>query len=554
MTLGLSSFFWFFESRKDPRNAPLSIWINGGPGTSSLMGLLQENGPCFVNPDSNSTTLNPHSWNNEVNMLYIDQPVQAGYSYDVLRNGTLDLTSGDVVVGIDGFEEALPEQNNTFLVGTFPSQELNRTSNTTVHAAHALWHFAQTWFAEFPVYKPEDDRVNIWTESYGGKYGPTFTAIFEEQNQKVLNGTTNGTYAYRIHLDTLGIVNGCIDGLIQGLSYPEMAFNNTYGIMAINKTVYKDSVNDYWKLGGCRDMILQCRNLTATYDPRDYGGVSVVNTACKGATDYCEQTMAGPYEFISNRGMFDIAHPNHDPFPPPYLQGFLNQHWVQKSLGVPVNHTLSSRAVARSFGSTGDHCRGGQLEDLKFILESGIKVALVYGDRDFICNWIGGEEVSLAVDYTFADNFRKAGYQSIEVNGSYVGGQVRQYGNFSFSRVYQAGHEVPAYQPATSYEIFMRSLSNRDISTGKTDVADDYRTTGPSSTWHIKNIVPDSPEPTCYILAPETCTKDQYASVKNGTALVKDYIVRGGGEDMLINRPGGREQQPVLGDGDTVAF
>lgn len=60
-------FFWFFESRKDPENAPLAIWLNGGPGGSSLMGALEENGPCFITSDSKSTYLNEWSWNNEVN-------------------------------------------------------------------------------------------------------------------------------------------------------------------------------------------------------------------------------------------------------------------------------------------------------------------------------------------------------------------------------------------------------------------------------------------------------------------------------------------------------
>jgi carboxypeptidase C (cathepsin A) len=60
----INTFFWFFEARNDPENAPLSIWMNGGPGASSMPGLLYENGPCFINPDSQTTRLNPNSWNN----------------------------------------------------------------------------------------------------------------------------------------------------------------------------------------------------------------------------------------------------------------------------------------------------------------------------------------------------------------------------------------------------------------------------------------------------------------------------------------------------------
>jgi len=178
----INTFFWFFESRKDPINAPLAIWMNGGPGGSSLIGLLEENGPCFPGNDSNSTYLNPWSWNNEVNMLYIDQPSQVGYSYDIPTNGTVDKISGNITLA--DFSEGVPEQNNTFFVGTFPSQNSTQTANSTHHAAHALWHFAQTWFEEFPYYKPNDDRVSIWTESYGGKYGPSFAAFFEERNEK----------------------------------------------------------------------------------------------------------------------------------------------------------------------------------------------------------------------------------------------------------------------------------------------------------------------------------------------------------------------------------
>jgi carboxypeptidase D len=206
---------------------------------------------------------------------------------------------------------------------------------------------------------------------------------------------------------------------------------------------------------------------------------------------------------------------------------------------VPINYTESVDSVYYAFAANGDYPRSdvrGYLEDLSYILDSGIKVALVsgikvalvYGDRDYACNWIGGEEVSLGVKYSNTDKFHTAGYADIHTNASYVGGQVRQYGNFSFSRVYEAGHEVPAYQPDTAYEIFHRSLFNLDIATSKISTTDNpsYGTKGPSTTFQIKNEVPESPPPQCYILSlGSTCTNDQVESVKNGSAVIKNYIV-----------------------------
>jgi carboxypeptidase D len=204
---------------------------------------------------------------------------------------------------------------------------------------------------------------------------------------------------------------------------------------------------------------------------------------------------------------------------------------VQGALGVPINYTESTDSVYAGFSSTGDYPRSdvhGYIDDIAYVLDSGIKVALVYGDRDYACNWIGGEDVSLLVNHAEAAGFRDAGYTPLQTNKTYVGGQVRQHGNFSFTRVYEAGHEVPAYQPETAYNIFHRAIFNRDLATGEVDTArnSSYSTQGPKSTWDIKNDVPESPGPLCYILALEaTCTEDQIASVANGTAMIKDWIV-----------------------------
>lgn len=60
----MSMWFWFFEARSDAATAPLALWLNGGPGCSSMIGLFQENGPCHFVNGSDVPTLNPYSWNN----------------------------------------------------------------------------------------------------------------------------------------------------------------------------------------------------------------------------------------------------------------------------------------------------------------------------------------------------------------------------------------------------------------------------------------------------------------------------------------------------------
>ena len=127
-------------------------------------------------------------------------------------------------------------------------------------------------------------------------------------------------------------------------------------------------------------------------------------------------------------GGFDIAHPALDPFPPANYFGFLNQRWVQTALGVPLNSSLLASKLASTFHETGDPARGGFVESLGALLDQEIGVTLIYGDRDYMCNWIGGENVSLAIPYSFAADFERAGYQPVQVNKTYVGGQVRQVG------------------------------------------------------------------------------------------------------------------------------
>jgi hypothetical protein len=133
------------EARKDAENAPTSIYIGGGPGTSSFDG--NSDFPCFFNADGNSTTLNEFSYNNKVNMLYIDQPAQTGFSYVNLANGTMDFVTGQVIPLEDG--DDLPELNVTTRQATLDIADPATTTNNTASAARTTWTFAQVWFNEY---------------------------------------------------------------------------------------------------------------------------------------------------------------------------------------------------------------------------------------------------------------------------------------------------------------------------------------------------------------------------------------------------------------------
>lgn len=81
-------------------------------------------------------------------MLYIDQPVQVGFSYDTLVNGTFNALATDLLPIVADFSEGVPEQNDTFFVGTFPSLNSKNTANSTGNAAPAVWTFLQAWLQE----------------------------------------------------------------------------------------------------------------------------------------------------------------------------------------------------------------------------------------------------------------------------------------------------------------------------------------------------------------------------------------------------------------------
>jgi carboxypeptidase C (cathepsin A) len=483
--------------------------------------------------DSNNTRLNPYAWNQHVNMLYIDQPVGTGFSYDTLINSTKDLLSAGL--GVTAFtaygpdNSSIPSENKTFIYGTFSDQELLRSTNNSMNAARLLWRFAQAWFVDFPGYRTQDKRISFWGNSYGGYWVPFSAGYFQEQNVRIQKGEIEGTV---LPIDTIGWTNGCTDMLYQAEWYPDMAYNNTYELQVLSEETYRQAKASWTSPGGCKDQILACRELGDAHDPESIGHNSVVNEACVQATLTCAQSMIlGPWTASTNRSAFDISHIEPDPEPPSHLIGFFNRQWVQRELGTPVNFTANSDVTSYNFFyGTGDPARASGLKRMEYLLEAGVKVAMVYGDRDYRCPWNGGEKLSLAANWSGTNAFHSAGYEEIRIDdcgGRH--GMVRQRGNLSFSRIFQAGHDAAYYQPRTVFEIFTRSMLDLDVATGKHNTLgqhNNYSSRGPRSSWNTKNQLPTSPAVNCNIYnAAASCTANQLRAMENGTAVVEDFTV-----------------------------
>ncbi|TLS27457.1 hypothetical protein PpBr36_04472 [Pyricularia pennisetigena] len=522
-------FFWFFESRQSPATAPTTLWLQGGPGSASIdQAVSGHNGPCSVNPDSKTTTLNPNSWNSVSNMIYIDNPVQVGFSHDgVLKPGVLDTQTGDV-----NLDNPADPTNWLSVKGTFPSGDKNHMVNTTTTAAKAIFYAMQAFFDQFPQYRR--DNINIWSQSYGGHYAPAIASLITQEQAKpgsVLQtagssgSPKNGKRATTaIGVNSIGIINGWVDHVTQAPFLMTYNNNNSYGIKSYSDDTAQKLLTQFNAPGGCMDLSKQCRQIIVDKDAAGLATDPDVVKKCSEATSSC-LAMIGQNDAASGRYTFDMAQVLPLGFPYPYEVGWLNDAGVQSALGVKLNYTKSSSAAAAYFLGSGDLVRPysdvvGQL------LDQGVKVAMVYGDRDWRCNWVSGEAVSLSVKYGDSAKFAAAGYTDLKV-GNKVAGKVRQNGLFSFTRVFNAGHEVPIYKPAEALAIFTRSIMGKDVATGQSDAAK-FTSSGPSSVFDVKVKADPLPAPLCYVLEVpinQRCTPDQIKALGAGSAVVKDYIV-----------------------------
>ncbi|KAL2230437.1 serine carboxypeptidase-like 40 [Sesamum indicum] len=149
---GRAFYYYFVEAQRSHKSLPLLLWLNGGPGCSSLAyGAMQELGPFRVHSDGKTLYKNRFAWNYAANVLFLESPAGVGFSYS---NTTTDFEiGGDRKTAMD---------NYVFLLN---------------------------WLKRFPEYKNRDFYIS--GESYAGHYVPQLAHTILYHNLKANNTIIN---------------------------------------------------------------------------------------------------------------------------------------------------------------------------------------------------------------------------------------------------------------------------------------------------------------------------------------------------------------------------
>ncbi|OAA69860.1 carboxypeptidase Y [Cordyceps fumosorosea ARSEF 2679] len=380
-------FFWFFESRNDPANDPVVLWLNGGPGCSSMLGLFTELGPSRISRSTGKPEHNAYAWNNNASVIFVDQPVNAGFSYS------------------------------------------GRNEGTSAASARDLYSLLAFFFQQYPQYAKQD--FHIAGESYAGHYIPLAA-------KEILS------HQGRVNLKSVLIGNGLTDPLTQYEYYrPTACGEGGYqAVMPQQMCQQMDQV-----LPQCLAWIGQC------YKTEDV-------QSCQWATDVCNR-MSGIYA-QTGLSYYDIRKQQSDP-EPPELNRFLNDPQTMKAIGVERKWGMCNfEQVYNAFLKTGDWMKPGPVQAVPDVLAQ-VPVLVYAGDTDYICNWLGNQAWTKALEWPGKAAFNSAQEQPLRLAGGGGAGscgkeygKVTRAGNLSFMRIYGAGHMVPEDQPEAALDFFNR--------------------------------------------------------------------------------------------------
>ncbi|CAL8082630.1 unnamed protein product [Calicophoron daubneyi] len=442
-TPNIQIHYWLFEAAELPDVAPLLLWLNGGPGCSSLEGALDENGPFMIRPGPRLQA-NPNSWNKFANVIYLEAPAGVGFSYAVDGNTTTD----------DDF--------------------------TSSNNYHALLHFLE----RFPKYKGRD--FFITGESYAGVYVPTLAVrVIEGSLELNLKGVAvgNGLTSYRYNDNSLlyfvnyhGLVDeamwaDALENCCAGQSATKCFFTDTETVGCQNVVYYiqgqvLDGLNIYNLYAPCSGGVNNSSGRSLLYPKEasklnsqesfthtDFGNLFRTNALRimeRSTVNLLRQSVAT-----------SLAIPCVDDT---VIESYLNLDPVRKALHVDVAQVdrweVCSDQVNRNYVRTYKDLSAQYIR----ILNSKIRVLLYSGDVDMACNYFGNLWFVDSLPATLKQPLRRWLYTeedgTLQVGGFhkllYLNGT-----HLWYMTIRGSGHMVPHDKPVPAFHM-MRSFTQSE--------------------------------------------------------------------------------------------
>ncbi|XP_047341876.1 serine carboxypeptidase-like 42 [Impatiens glandulifera] len=400
---GRSLFYYFVEAETNPDHNPLTLWLNGGPGCSSIGGgAFTELGPFFPSGDGRGLRRNSMSWNKASNLLFVESPAGVGWSYS---NTTSDYVRGDDTTAMD------------------------------------MRMFFLKWYEKFPSFKSR--ALFLTGESYAGHYIPQLAVALLDYNEQ-----SNKPNSFKFNIKGLAIGNPLLK-LDQDVP-ATYAYFWSHGMISdeIGLTIMKDCDFKDYVFSGPHNMSSSCNNAISKADDivGDYiNNYDVILDVCYPSIVEQElrlRKMATKLSFG-----IDVCMEFERVF-------YLNMPDVQKALhanrtNLPYIWSMCSGVL----NYTENDSNTNILPLMKRILQNHIPIWIFSGDQDSVVPLLGSRtlvrelahDLGLKVTIPYSSWFHKG----------QVGGWVTEYGKLlTFATVRGAAHMVPYAQPSRALHLF----------------------------------------------------------------------------------------------------
>ncbi|KAL9154973.1 hypothetical protein ABFS82_10G152000 [Erythranthe guttata] len=396
-----SYFYYFVEAETDPASKPLVLWLNGGPGCSSIgAGAFGEHGP--FQPSGNVLVKNNYSWNKVANMLYLESPAGVGFSYSA--NKSFYQSVDDVITARDNLI------------------------------------FLENWLKKFPQFKGRE--FYITGESYGGHYVPQLANLIIKSKSKLnLKGIAIGNPLLEFNTDFNSRAEFLWShGLISDSTYNQFTFACNYSqIRRQAATGFLTPVCS----GVIRQVSSEMSRFVDSYD--------VTLDVCLSSVELQSEVL----NQLQEERKINVCVEDETIV-------YLNREDVRKALHARLIGVKSWSICSEILRYDMQNLEIPTIGILGSLVKSGIRVLVYSGDQDSVLPLTGTRTLvnGLAKDVGLNTT---VGYHAW-FEGKQVAGWTQVYNEYlSFATIRGASHEAPFSQPERSLVLFSSFVEGKPL-------------------------------------------------------------------------------------------